>query len=414
MEWIEPVTDRQQSDIQDKTQKGYANTRDFNRLENNCGVLSNLFSLGLQVKTDWQRKDFPTEANQRRIVENVKKIRDAFPVSENPEPPSYPLTAWQKWNAAETILLNVYRGYIQFMDSIPRSGGSVFRRSDRSDLMAYSKKTWADRQVEHPGRRKLTSTGTTDVYDVTREEGLVIEEGDALNASTFNDLENRIYTAFNEASIREVYTLTHQKSSNVHQLTGLTGVTGTVSCVFTATAAFTAGDTFTVDGTPYTIQLSNGETAEDNLFVTGAAVPLIVDTGAKKVNFKSGGGLSASKLALATAAAADVLSGKTFYAGDKEIKTGSLQKGSTRVSGSVTVDTDYTTMKKTVTLSGTIQTLIGTYSAWSQSPMYYCFFDKTINITRNPHNYEYPNLQYLEIHLRLIILVGTQIILFNI
>ena len=122
MEWIEPVTDRQQSDIQDKTQKGYANTRDFNRLENNCGVLSDLFSLNLQVKTDWQRKDFPTEANQRRIVENVKKIRDAFSVPENPEPPSYPLNTWQKWNAAETILLNVYRGYTQFVDSIPRSG----------------------------------------------------------------------------------------------------------------------------------------------------------------------------------------------------------------------------------------------------------------------------------------------------
>ncbi len=177
--------------------------------------------------------------------------------------------------------------------------------------MAYSKKTWVDRQVEHPGRRKLTSTGTTDVYDVTREEGLVIEEGDALNASTFNDLENRIYTAFNEASIREVYTLTHQKSSNVHQLTGLTGVTGTVSCVFTATAAFAAGDTFTVDGTPYTIQLSNGETAEDNLFVAGASVPLIVDTGAKKVNFKAAG--SGTKLpAETTAIVASYIANGTF------------------------------------------------------------------------------------------------------
>ena len=187
--------------------------------------------------------------------------------------------------------------------------------------------------------------------------------------------------------------LIHIKSGNTNELTGFPQEeTGLVSCVFKATADFQAGDTFTVDGVPFTIQLSNGESAEDNLFVAGAAVPLIVDVGAKKVNFKSGGGLSASKLALATAAAADVLSGKTFYAGDKEIKTGSLQKGSTRVSGSVTVDTDYTTMKKTVTLSGTIQTLIGTYSAWSQSTMYYCFFDKTINITTNPHNYEYPKL----------------------
>lgn len=122
MEWIEPVTDRQQSDIQNRTSKAYANADDFNRLENNCSILSEVFELQLQSKIDWQRKDFPTEANQRRIVENVKKIRDAFPVPENPEPPSYPLNTWQKWNAAETILLNVYRGYTQFVDSIRRSG----------------------------------------------------------------------------------------------------------------------------------------------------------------------------------------------------------------------------------------------------------------------------------------------------
>lgn len=38
----------------------------------------------------------------------------------------------------------------------------------------------------------------------------------------------------------------------------------------------------------------------------------------------AGGGLTTSKLALATAQAAEVLSGKTFYAGDKAIKTGSM------------------------------------------------------------------------------------------
>lgn len=36
----------------------------------------------------------------------------------------------------------------------------------------------------------------------------------------------------------------------------------------------------------------------------------------------AGGGLSKSKLALATATAADVKSGKKFYAGDKTLKTG--------------------------------------------------------------------------------------------
>lgn len=89
---------------------------------------------------------------------------------------------------------------------------------------------------------------------------------------------------------RTVFPLAHAKSETTHALTGLSGVSGTVSCVFTATAAYAAGDTFTVDGTAYTIQLSNGEEAEDNLFVAGASVPVVVDTAGKKVNFKAAGG----------------------------------------------------------------------------------------------------------------------------
>ena len=129
MAWMEPVTDRKQSDIQNKTRKGYANADDFNRLENNCGVLSDIFSLGLQTKTDWQRTDKPTENSQTRIIGNVEKIHGAFSVSGNPDPPKYPLNTWQKWNAAETILLNVYNGSNRLMDSIIRAG-EVFSGDD--------------------------------------------------------------------------------------------------------------------------------------------------------------------------------------------------------------------------------------------------------------------------------------------
>ena len=87
-----------------------------------------------------------------------------------------------------------------------------------------------------------------------------------------------------------VYTLSASYSGTNHALTGLPNVSGLVSCVFTAAANYTAGDTFTINGTSYAIQLSNGETAEDNLFVSGATVSVILDTGAKKVNFKPAGG----------------------------------------------------------------------------------------------------------------------------
>lgn len=58
----------------------------------------------------------------------------------------------------------------------------------------FTKKTWKNRSSEHPSRRKLTAvSGATDQYDVSREEGLILEEGDAFTAATMNDLETRFY-----------------------------------------------------------------------------------------------------------------------------------------------------------------------------------------------------------------------------
>lgn len=65
--------------------------------------------------------------------------------------------------------------------------------------MAYDKKIWIDRLTEHPTRRKLEATGTTDVYDVSRQEGLVTAEGDAFSATNMNDLEDRVEEAVNAA-----------------------------------------------------------------------------------------------------------------------------------------------------------------------------------------------------------------------
>ena len=59
--------------------------------------------------------------------------------------------------------------------------------------MIFNKKTWKNREVEFPGRRTLTSAGEN-VYDVTRSEGLILEEGDAFDATNMNDLEVRIET----------------------------------------------------------------------------------------------------------------------------------------------------------------------------------------------------------------------------
>lgn len=101
------------------------------------------------------------------------------------------------------------------------------------------------------------------------------------------DVAGNLQEQINQQGVKK---LSHSKSGTTHALTGLSGVSGTVSCVFTATAAYAAGDTFTVDGVAYTIQLSNGEEAGDDLFVSGASVPVVINTAGKKVNFKAAGG----------------------------------------------------------------------------------------------------------------------------
>ena len=119
-----------------------------------------------------------------------------------------------------------------------------------------------------------------------------------------------------------VVTLTHEKSGTVHTFTGLGERTGLVPCQFKSTAGYTEGDTATIDGTAYTITLTGADAPETDLFVSEKSILVDVDTESKTINFKAGGGLTKAKLALATATENEVFVGKTFYAGDKLLKTG--------------------------------------------------------------------------------------------
>jgi hypothetical protein len=65
-------------------------------------------------------------------------------------------------------------------------------------MSIYISKNWKNRDSEHPNRRTLTDViaGTSQTVDVVRSEGTVTEAGDAFDASTMNDLEGRIGSAF--------------------------------------------------------------------------------------------------------------------------------------------------------------------------------------------------------------------------
>lgn len=128
-----------------------------------------------------------------------------------------------------------------------------------------------------------------------------------------------------------VVTYNHSRIGNVNNFTynapegSNAGANGKVKMV----ANIQLGDKIQINGTLVTafagtedfVSTIAGES------IIGKWLTFTYDKDAATVNFKFGGGLSASKLATATAVPADVRNGKTFYAGDGNLKTGAATFG---------------------------------------------------------------------------------------
>ncbi len=124
---------------------------------------------------------------------------------------------------------------------------------------------------------------------------------------------------FAYADSRGVSTYTHTKMDNVHHFNG-SGMSGRVKM----TDDVEAGDTVMMGGKEVPAYVG-AETFADALAgesITGRWLSFVWD--GTQINFNGGGGLSLTKLALATADTGDVISGKKFYSGDKSLKTGSI------------------------------------------------------------------------------------------
>lgn len=196
----------------------------------------------------------------------------------------------------------------------------------------YERKVWVNRQSEHPSRRKLTPTGNDGEYDVSRSEGIIMEDGDAFDADTMNDLERRVAAGFTELDPTgagggevTVQPYTCEKRNGVYALVG-SGAVGRCKIP----TSWAAGDSFTVNGVAVPAYCG-ADAVDGDTIVKGRWVLFFYD--GTQLNFNGGGGLSASKLALATATEDNVLAGNKFYAGGKTIKEGTLT-----LTGNVTAD----------------------------------------------------------------------------
>lgn len=197
----------------------------------------------------------------------------------------------------------------------------------------FEKKTWVNRQSEHPARRRLTPTGNDNEYDVARAEGVIMEDGDAFDAETMNDLEKRVAEGFSTLDPADlgadvcVQVYACVKSGTVYELTG-SGAVGRCKIP----AVWNSGDTWSVNGKAVPAYCG-ADAVDSDCIVAGRWVLFTFD--GQRLDFNGGGGLSSGKLAQATAAESDVLSGKKFYAGNKNLKTGTLALSGSAGTGDV-------------------------------------------------------------------------------
>lgn len=127
MEWIEPITDRTQTDVSDAIAaikswrghpeeavelKGCFNATDMNRIEGNIGFLAEKFAeltypVEVSIRT-WEKKDAPKVSDVNRIMSNLRNLSYAFTDFGFPAIPSAMLD-FQEINDVETIIYQVNR-----------------------------------------------------------------------------------------------------------------------------------------------------------------------------------------------------------------------------------------------------------------------------------------------------------------
>ena len=134
------------------------------------------------------------------------------------------------------------------------------------------------------------------------------------------DMAQAVYDPDHLGEDATIQLYTHSKTGTIHNFVG-SGANGRALI----TAEFEAGDSVALNGSTVTATCGPDPVDGDTI-VNGKWVSFVADEDGGQINFKGGGGIGLTKLALANATADQVSNGRTFYAGNKTLKTGSLQE----------------------------------------------------------------------------------------
>lgn len=104
MSWIEPITDRNAADINNRTKKGFLSYGDLNRIEGNSVYIGELVSLSLSMR-EWSSRPLIKKENLQVILDNLALLVMKWPVANLPIIPAHPLNDYVKFNQIEMIQL---------------------------------------------------------------------------------------------------------------------------------------------------------------------------------------------------------------------------------------------------------------------------------------------------------------------
>lgn len=185
-------------------------------------------------------------------------------------------------------------------------------------------KSYVDAHKSDTGNPHSVTAAQTGAY--TKEETDAQIDQKVVSIGT-GDMAQAVYDPDHLGEDATIQLYTHSKTGTIHNFVG-SGANGRALI----TAEFEAGDSVALNGRTVTATCGPDPVDGDTI-VNGKWVSFVADEAGSQINFKGGGGVGLSRLALANATADQVSNGRTFYAGDKNLKTGTLVERGTAQNG---------------------------------------------------------------------------------
>ncbi len=127
--WQTPIYDRTQSDINNKTSKGYLNISDLNRIEGNIAYVAEIMGVSVQKK-EWNILSLPTSADFTRIGKNIAILEKKIVFTTYEDYPDNPINTFEKVNIIEALIMAIKGDYELILGQTAYCGDAEYANSN--------------------------------------------------------------------------------------------------------------------------------------------------------------------------------------------------------------------------------------------------------------------------------------------